>query len=113
MASIPDYTILERLLSNWAEYMKTGGVKLGYPSKSLGISSGGQSVVNAFEHECEVQDENAARIMDTLVHDLPSNQRGVIYHHWLGCIIRVRNGEEVLLEAYVTLEKGRLKWGLA
>ena len=53
---------MERLLSileDWARWMKSDSHKLGYPSKSIGMSSGGESTSEVFEEMCSSQDLGA------------------------------------------------------
>src|SRR3989304_7394129 len=95
---------VERHLENWSIWQRSGSIsRLGYPTKSIGISNGGQSVSGVFEEMCAECDRYAANIVDALVHDLPLDQRGAIYHQWLGCVIVVREQEKSLESAYVSL----------
>jgi len=40
---------LKQILDDWALWMHAPSTKLGYPSKSLGMISGGESTSDAFE----------------------------------------------------------------
>ncbi len=40
---------LKQILDDWARWMHAPSTKLGYPSKSLGMISGGESTSDAFE----------------------------------------------------------------
>jgi hypothetical protein len=78
---------MERLLSileDWALWMKSDNHKLGYPSKSIGMSSGGESTSDAFEEMCSAQDMSNVRTIHAIVHSLPKEQQSAIYAKYLG-----------------------------
>ncbi|CAB4187571.1 hypothetical protein UFOVP1155_39 [uncultured Caudovirales phage] len=105
---------VERQLGNWADWHKADrSLNLGYPKRAMVASGGGQSVEGVFEDHCNKADRYAAEIMETLVHDLALNQRGAIYHHWLGCVIRVRDQEKSLFDGYDVLIVKIAERGLA
>lgn len=70
-------------LEAWRDYMRTDKTKLGYPSKSLMIATGGASSGNAFEIMCEEMDETIVRAIDAIIDSLRNPERVAIYHHWL------------------------------
>ena len=87
---------MERLLSildDWALWMKSDNHKLGYPSKSIGMSSGGESTSESFSEMCSAQDMSNIRTIDAIIHSLDKSQQDAIYtryldakpkidHHW-------------------------------
>ena len=78
---------MERLLSileDWAKWMKSDNHKLGYPSKSIGMSSGGESTSEVFEEMCSAQDMSNVRTIDAIIHSLDSSQQQAIYAKYLG-----------------------------
>ena len=78
---------MERLLSildDWALWMKSDNHKLGYPSKSIGMSSGGESTSEAFEEMCSAQDMSNLRTIDAIIHSLDKTQQDAIYAKYLG-----------------------------
>jgi len=78
---------MERLLSimdDWALWMKSDNHKLGYPSKSIGLSSGGESTSEVFEEMCSAQDMANIRTIDAIIHSLPKEQQNAIYAKYLG-----------------------------
>ena len=78
---------MERLLSiteDWARWMKSDNHKLGYPSKSIGMSSGGESTSDAFEEMCSAQDMSNVRTIHAIVHSLEQGQQDAIYAKYLG-----------------------------
>lgn len=95
--------LVERHLENWSNWHRHSSNNLGYPKRAMVACGGGQSVSNVFEEMCEDADRYAAEIMDALVNDLAIDQKSAIFHHWLGCVIRVRNQEKSLADAYGVL----------
>jgi hypothetical protein len=78
---------MERLLSileDWALWMKSDNHRLGYPSKSIGLSSGGESTSEAFEEMCSAQDMSNVRTIHAIVHSLEQGQQDAIYAKYLG-----------------------------
>jgi len=78
---------MERLLSiieDWARWMKSDNHKLGYPSKSVGLSSGGESTSEAFQDMCSAQDMSNIRTIHAIIHSLEKGQQDAIYAKYLG-----------------------------
>ena len=78
---------MERLLSileDWALWMKSDNHRLGYPSKSIGMSSGGESTSDTFEEMCSAQDMSNVRTIHAIVHSLEQGQQDAIYAKYLG-----------------------------
>jgi hypothetical protein len=78
---------MERLLSileDWALWMKSDNHRLGYPSKSIGMSSGGESTSDAFEEMCSAQDMSNVRTIHAIIHSLEKPQQDAIYTKYLG-----------------------------
>jgi len=72
---------LLELLDKWRLYMKSDNHKLGYPSKSIGMSSGGAS--GSFDDMYdEVEDDNI-RTVEAVIHSLPKDQQEAIYARYL------------------------------
>ena len=74
---------LEWHLENWRDYMRRPSSKLGYPSRSMVVASGGDSAVDVFEEMCESADATSAMTMDAMIDSLKTPQRVAIYHQWL------------------------------
>ena len=78
---------MERLLSimdDWARWMKVDNNKLGYPSKSIGMASGGESTSEVFEEMCSAQDMSNIRTIHAIIHSLDKGQQDAIYAKYLG-----------------------------
>lgn len=72
---------LLELLDKWKLYMRSDNHKLGYPSKSIGMSSGGAS--GSFDDMYdEVEDDNI-KTVDAVIHSLPKDQQQAIYARYL------------------------------
>ncbi len=78
---------MERLLSildDWAKWMKHDTNRLSYPSKSLGMISGGESTHESFTDMCENQDKNNIKTIHAIIHSLDKGQQKAIYAKYLG-----------------------------
>lgn len=71
------------LLKEWARWMKQDDYKLGYPKKSIGMSSGGESSYGAFDEMVEQSELANIKVVDTVIHDLDYEQRKAIYARFL------------------------------
>lgn len=72
---------LLELLDKWKLYMRSDNHRLGYPSKSIGMSSGGAS--GSFDDMYdEVEDDNV-RTVDAVIHSLPKDQQQAVYARYL------------------------------
>jgi hypothetical protein len=71
-------------MDDWALWMKSDNHKLGYPTKSLGLSSGGESTSEVFEEMCSAQDMSNVRTLHAIIHSLEKKQQEAIYARYLG-----------------------------
>ena len=74
---------LLELLDKWRLFMRSDNHKLGYPSKSLGMSSGGESSYDAFDEMYEDVESDNVRTVDAVIHSLPKDQQEAIYARYL------------------------------
>lgn len=107
-----DYEIVERQLSNWADWHRNSSTNLGYPKRAMVAVGGGQSVEGVFQEICDAIDAHSAEVMEALVIGLPIDQRSAVYCRWLGCVNRGGNQETLLDAVYVSLAAGIVKRGL-
>ena len=77
---------LLELLDKWKLFMRSDNHKLGYPSKSLGMSSGGESSYDAFDEMYEDVESDNIRTVDAVIHSLPKDQKDAIYARYLNTI---------------------------
>ena len=70
------------LLEDWSEFMKHDNNRLGYPSKALGMASGGESS-EAFDDMITDADNKNVITLNAIIHSLPKEQREAIYARWL------------------------------
>ena len=66
-------------LDNWARWLRTFYYGKGYPGRSAGLSCGGISGTEAFDHLCDEADKQAAKITDTIVGDLSDQHQSAIF----------------------------------
>ena len=78
-----DITRLLSILEDWRIWMYKPSNKLGFPSRSLVMISGGHSGTDAFDNLISLQDKNNVLIIDTIIHDLPESQKNAIYYRYL------------------------------
>lgn len=71
------------LLDKWKLYMRSDNHKLGYPNKSLGMSSGGQSSYDAFDEMYEGVESDNVRTVDAVIHSLDQEEQKAIYARYL------------------------------
>ena len=71
------------LLEDWAFFMKHDNNRLGYPSKSLGMASGGDSS-QAFDDMCDKANADNIRTINAIINSLDKEQRDAVYARWLG-----------------------------
>jgi DNA-directed RNA polymerase specialized sigma24 family protein len=74
---------LKQILDDWSLWMHAPSHKLGYPSKSLGMISGGESTSDAFEDMLSEMDMTNVRTIDAIISSLPENQRDAVYARYL------------------------------
>jgi len=74
---------LLELLDKWKLFMRSDNHKLGYPSKSIGMSSGGESSYDAFDEMYEDVEADNVRTVDAVIHSLPNDQKDAIYARYL------------------------------
>jgi len=71
------------LLEDWSLWMKHDSHKLGYPSKSLGVSGGHDSSHDAFEFMVDESDKKNIITINAIINSLPQEQREAVYARWL------------------------------
>jgi len=76
---------LLQIIEDWSIWMKKPAHKLGFPSKSLVMMSGGASTSDSFDELILAQDINNITIIDTLIHGLPVDQQEAIFYRYLSC----------------------------
>lgn len=64
--------------------MKRDSHRLGYPRKSSYFSSGGESTSEVFEDMVSKSDMDNVRIVDSIIDDLPKQQKQSINYRFLG-----------------------------
>lgn len=78
-----DINRVKNILEDWALYMKVDNHKLGYPSKSTLIKSGGESSHEVFEQMIDDMDFNNVQAMDAIIDSLEPLQKQAVYARYL------------------------------
>jgi len=101
-------------LENWVEWMtnNASGHRLGYPTHSLMIASGGSANSEAFELMCDESDITCAKAIDGIIDSITLPQRTAINHAWLKVKHHYPTHELDLLEAYENIIRLCNKRGL-
>ena len=79
---------LVAVLEDWAAWQAGYNPRLGYPSHSLGISTGGAST--SFDEMCESMDLEICRKVDTAIYDLDLPKRSAIFRRYLASVFQFR-----------------------
>ena len=105
-------TKVKEYLTEWAEWMKADNTKLGYPSKSLMLSSGGAST--SFEDMCEVLDNTISKAIDAILEGVTISQRLAVHHYHLGAVWRSSRSNIIddYADALMAIEFGLRRRGL-
>lgn len=101
------------ILEDWARWQGGYSMKLGYPSKSAGISSGG---MQTFDDMCDQCDNSTMQAIDTCVSDLsPIHQAAIMKRYGIAAVFRFNRVayEDVLITAHFELMKSFRKKGIA
>lgn len=100
------------LLGNWADYMKQDTHRLGYPSKSVMLASGGGSCDDEFEIMCEEVDIKCAQSLDSIIDSITKPQRTAVNHIWLKVEYHYPTQDLDLAEAYDNITRLCIKRGV-
>ena len=105
-------TKVKEYLTEWAEWMKADNTKLGYPSKSLMLSSGGAST--SFDDMCEVLDNTISKAIDAILEGVTISQRLAVHHYHLGAVWRSSRSNIIddYADALMAIEFGLRRRGL-
>lgn len=75
------YKLLMEYMDMWKRYMKHDSHKLGFPSRSIGLSN---SSSTSFDDMVEELDNDIVRTINAVVDSLDSEQRKAVWAKWLG-----------------------------
>lgn len=85
---------MDYLLGMWADWMKTGYMVQGYPTRSPGVrSSGAQDFDDMYRTDVELKN---AKMMDAVLQSLKPMERDSVAHVWLASVYRLREPIEVV-----------------
>lgn len=71
------------LLDEWAKWMRHDDPGLGYPKKSIGISTGGASSNDSFENMLEQSDNQRIKALNAAIYSLDNEESSALYHRYL------------------------------
>lgn len=95
---------LVSLMEAWANWQKGYRMKLGYPSRSCGLSSGAST---SFEDMCDATDNETMRIVDGVVQEdlTPIERAAILRRYGVAAVFRFPrdNYEQVLMQAHERL----------
>lgn len=77
---------VKEALTAWAEWQRSDNLRLGYPSKSLMLSSGGGS--STFEDMIDTLDNSIAQAVEAILEGLSISQRMAVHHYHLNAVYR-------------------------
>ena len=74
---------LQDLLKAWSRSLKhSGSSRLGFPSRSLGMSTGGNST--SFDEMYESMETDHIKTIQAIIDSLPERQQNAVYHKYTG-----------------------------
>ena len=91
------------ILLGWADWMRGYRIRIGYPPKSSGFSSGGVVSEENADHDYSSIDNARNIIVETCVAELPASQSAAIHRRYLSAMYRMRDYEDNLLMAHERL----------
>lgn len=74
---------LLELLDDWAKWMHYDNHKLGFPTKSVGLSSGGSSNEDTFDEMIDDLDNENVKTINAIIHSLQTEEVKAIYARYL------------------------------
>ena len=92
-------------LDNWVAFMRTNRLTIGYPSRSLGIETGGSAGGEEFDHIADREENKAAAEFDCCIEALEAARRSAIHHKYLGSMFRFEDFETNLFCALIDLKR--------
>ena len=93
---------LVRIMEEWADWQKGYRMKLGYPSRSCGLST---DAATSFEDMCDATDNETMRVVDGVVQEdlTPIERAAILRRYGVAAVFRFRDYEGVLMQAHERL----------
>ena len=92
-------------LANWVRFMHKNSLAIGYPSRSLGVETGGSAGSEEFDHIADREENKAAAEFDCCIEALEAARRNAIHHKYLGSKYRYTDYETNLFCALIDLKR--------
>lgn len=99
-------------LENWAEWMGRDHSRLGYPSHSAVVATGGGGAFDAFEIMADESEVRCAEIMDSIIDSLGIAERAAVYNKMMASVFRMRDIESAWESAQIAMIIGIRRKGL-
>jgi hypothetical protein len=96
---------IEWHLDNWVKFMRKNRLTIGYPSRSLGMETGGSAGGEEFDHIADREENKAAAEFDCCIESLEAARRNAIHHKYLGSKFRFEDFEKNLFCALIDLKR--------
>jgi len=74
---------LQDILEDWAKWMRKDDTKTGYPYKSVGLASGGESSHGAFDDMLKDMDLDLVHKVNAMINSLDIQEQNAIYARYL------------------------------
>lgn len=92
-------------MENWAQWMRSGGISLWYPSRASGGM--GRSGASDFDAMCANADARCAAAVDALIEALPQNEKLAVHNVHTATVFKLRGSTRYLYgEAKIKIGKG-------
>jgi hypothetical protein len=105
----PDEQVVD-LLEQWAEWQRGYRVRIGFPTRSCAMQSGG---LGSFDEMCDEAQSYRCRAVDACIDDLSvPAQRAAIHRRYLSAVYRMRDYENALADAHVQLARAFRRKGI-
>jgi hypothetical protein len=102
-----DFPAVERWLALWADWMRGETVGRGYPSRSVGLSTGGAS--EEFDSLCDRAEWRCCPLIDAAIREMPLVAQAAISHYWLASVFRLRSDPAAIYAAHIAELERRLR----
>ena len=82
-------------LANWGSWVRRYRLGQGYRTRSIGLSTGGTSGDDAFDHMCEELDARSAAVADAVIDGMPWAARNLLEAVYALPVWRLRPSADV------------------
>lgn len=108
------YERLKVIMEDWANWSKGYRMKIGWPSRSVGMESG-YGASSTFDDLCEESDKSVNNMIDAAVDDLDAGKKAAVYRcYGIASVFRFPRGnyDELVINAHDDLLESLPKKGV-